>query len=129
MRIGLAGGGARAIGGCATSAPVVRTVRAAPASFDVAMTPESRQRALVLRAQSGDREAFDALLRDLAPPLLRYLSRVLGEIPLAEDVLQETFLAIVRKIGWLHDPALFKAWAYRIASREAMFSSRMWLSA
>src|SRR5687768_17696892 len=39
------------------------------------MTLDRRQRALVLRAQSGDREAFDALLRDVAPPLLRYLTR------------------------------------------------------
>ena len=88
------------------------------------MTPDRRQRALVLRAQSGDREAFDALLRDVAPPLLRYLTRVTGEVPLAEDVLQETLIAIVRKIAWLSDASLFRAWAYRIASREAFRALR-----
>ena len=88
------------------------------------MTPDRRQRALVLRAQSGDREAFDALLRDVGPPLLRYLTRVTGEVPLAEDVLQETLIAIVRKIAWLSDASLFKAWAYRIASREAFRALR-----
>jgi len=83
------------------------------------MTADVQQRARVLRAQSGDREAFDALLREVGPPLLRYVTRVTGDAALAEDVVQETFIAIVRKIAWLSDPALFRPWAYRIASREA----------
>jgi RNA polymerase sigma-70 factor, ECF subfamily len=81
--------------------------------------PDATQRSLVLRAQSGDREAFDALLRDIAPPLLRYITRVMNDVALAEDVVQETLIAIVRKIAWLNDASLFRAWAYRIASREA----------
>ena len=83
------------------------------------MTPEALQRRLVLRAQSGDRDAFDALLREIAPPLLRYVTRVTNDAALAEDVVQDTLIAIVRKIAWLSDPSLFRAWAYRIASREA----------
>ena len=83
------------------------------------MTADAHQRALVLRAQSGDRDAFDALLREIAPPLLRYVTRVVGEVAMAEDVVQETLIAIVRKIEWLNDPNLFRAWAYRIASRQA----------
>jgi RNA polymerase sigma-70 factor (ECF subfamily) len=80
---------------------------------------DAQERRLVLRAQSGDREAFDQLLLDLGPRLLRYVTRVTGDAALAEDVVQETFIAIVRKISWLNDPSLFRAWAYRIASREA----------
>lgn len=77
------------------------------------------ERALVLRAQSGDRDAFDALLRDIAPPLHRYVSRVTGDSALTDDVVQETLIAIVRKLTWLSDPSLFRAWAFRIASRNA----------
>lgn len=80
---------------------------------------DAQQRSFVLRAQSGDREAFDALLREIAPPLLRYVARVTGDAALAEDAVQETLIAIVRKIAWLHDASLFRPWAYRIASREA----------
>lgn len=80
---------------------------------------DASERSLVLRAQSGDREAFDALLAEIGPPLLRYATRVTGDIALAEDAVQETLIAIVRKIEWLNDPSLFRAWAYRIASREA----------
>ena len=83
------------------------------------MTGDAQQRALVLRAQSGDRDAFDALLREIAPPLLRYVTRVTGEVAMAEDVVQETLIAIVRKIEWLNDASLFRPWAFRIASRFA----------
>lgn len=83
------------------------------------MTFDAQQRRLVLRAQSGDREAFDALLREAGPPLLRYVTRVTGNATLAEDVVQDSLVAIVRKIAWLSDPSLFRAWAYRIASRLA----------
>ncbi|HEX2121878.1 MAG TPA: RNA polymerase sigma factor, partial [Thermoanaerobaculia bacterium] len=83
-----------------------------------------QERHLVLRAQTGDREAFDALLRGVAPPLLRYVRGVVGESALADDVLQETLILIVRKLTWLSDPALFRPWAYRIASREAFRALR-----
>ena len=90
------------------------------------MTDDVRSRALVLRAQSGDRDAFDALLRDIAPALLRYATRVAGDVALAEDVVQETLILIVRKLTWLNDPTLFRAWAYRIASREVFRALRKW---
>ena len=88
------------------------------------MIGDAQQRAFVLRAQSGDRDAFDALLREIAPPLLRYVTRVSGDAAMAEDVVQETLIAIVRKIEWLNDPSLFRPWAYRIASRQAFRALR-----
>jgi RNA polymerase sigma-70 factor, ECF subfamily len=74
---------------------------------------------LVLRAQSGDREALDALLASVQEPLYRYLLTLVRERHLAEDVLQETFVRVYRKLGWLREPELFRPWAYRIATREA----------
>jgi len=73
----------------------------------------------ILRAQSGDKEAFDKLLEAIEKPLFRYIYHLVEEYALAEDILQEVFILIYRKIGWLHEPKLFRAWAYRIASREA----------
>ena len=73
----------------------------------------------VLRAQAGDREALEALLKRLQEPLGRYLLRLLGNSVQAEDALQETLVRIWRKLYWLRDPALLRPWAYRIASREA----------
>ena len=74
---------------------------------------------LALRAQSGDREAFDQLFRLLQESLYRYIFSLVGARALAEDILQEVFILIYRKIRWLREPKLFRPWAYRIATREA----------
>jgi RNA polymerase sigma-70 factor (ECF subfamily) len=73
----------------------------------------------VLRAQSGEREAFDRLLRAIGDPLLGYVSRLVGDQAMAEDVLQDVLTLVYRKLTWLEDPRLFRPWVFRIASREA----------
>ena len=78
-----------------------------------------RESWLTLRAQSGDREALDELLRSVQEPLFRYIKSLVREDYAAEDVLQETFVRMYRKLGWLRDPQMFRAWSYRIATREA----------
>ncbi|HEX7879595.1 MAG TPA: RNA polymerase sigma factor [Candidatus Eisenbacteria bacterium] len=84
------------------------------------MTDNGRQEAFwVLRAQSGDREAVDRLLRGVEGPLGRYLSGLVGNRAPAEDLLQDVLTIVYRKLRWLQDPALFRPWVFRIASREA----------
>lgn len=75
---------------------------------------------LVLRAQLGDRDAFDQLFSAISPRLLRYIHAILQNAAAAEDVLQDVLLIIYRKIHWLRDPAHFHAWTYRLAAREAI---------
>ena len=70
-------------------------------------------------AQAGDRGALNQLLSDVQDGLYGYLIRLVGDEHLAEDILQEVFVLIWRKLFWLRDPAVFRPWAYRIASREA----------
>lgn len=74
---------------------------------------------LVLRAQAGDREALDELLKLVQEPLYRYILSLTGTSALAEDILQEVFILIYRKLHWLREPELFRSWSYRIATREA----------
>lgn len=74
---------------------------------------------LALRAQAGDREAFDRLFQLLQEPLYRYIFSLVGARALAEDILQEVFILIYRKIRWLREPDLLRPWVYRIATREA----------
>lgn len=78
------------------------------------------QTILVLRAQTGDREALDALLRQVQGPLFRCIRGIVAQRELAEDVLQDVFVILCRNLAWLREPRLFKAWSYRIASREAL---------
>jgi RNA polymerase sigma-70 factor, ECF subfamily len=76
------------------------------------------QTLLVLLAQRGDREALERLLRECHGPLRRYITRLAGA-ELADDILQETSLQIFRKLPFLREPAVFRPWTLRIASRIA----------
>jgi RNA polymerase sigma-70 factor (ECF subfamily) len=81
---------------------------------------ERRQESLwVLLAQSGDKEALDRLLESAQERLYAYIVHLVRDRHLAEDVLQEVFLRIYRKLKWLREPALFRSWAYQIATRES----------
>ncbi len=83
------------------------------------MAHRRRQTLRVLLAQAGDRTALDELLRSVQEPLLRYVASIVRDPQLAEDVLQETFVLICRNLRWLREPACFRSWAYRIASRRS----------
>jgi RNA polymerase sigma-70 factor, ECF subfamily len=72
----------------------------------------------VLRAQSGDREALNELLKAFQEPLYRYIFSLVRQQHLAEDILQEVFIRIHRKLGWLREPELFRSWAFRVATNE-----------
>ena len=52
---------------------------------------------LLLRVQSGDEEAFLALYRRRQAGLFRFALHMSGSLPVAEDVTQEVFLAILRE--------------------------------
>jgi RNA polymerase sigma-70 factor, ECF subfamily len=72
----------------------------------------------VLRAQCRDRDALEALLRSVQPAVRRYLSGLAGATD-ADDLLQDVLVIVVRRLGTLDDPKLFRPWVFRIASREA----------
>jgi len=85
---------------------------------DTKEIPAPDQTLLVLLAQTGDRAALEQLLRDTYAPLRRYIVRLAGTA-LADDILQETSLQIFRKLPSLREPAVFRPWTFRIASRIA----------
>lgn len=92
---------------------------------DRAGPPRGAELALrVARAQSGDRGALDRLLSDHQRPLYRHVSAIVGDADLGFDVLQASLLIIARKLGGLRDPHWFRAWAFRIATREAVRAAR-----
>ena len=72
----------------------------------------------MLRAQAGDREALELLLRSVQPALNRYLRGLVGQVH-ADDVTQEVLLIVYRKLWWLTSAKLFRPWMFRIASRTA----------
>jgi RNA polymerase sigma-70 factor (ECF subfamily) len=59
-------------------------------------TPETNEGDLLLLARSGDAEAFATLYRDRADAVYRFALHMSGDTSIAEEVLQETFLAVIR---------------------------------
>jgi RNA polymerase sigma-70 factor (ECF subfamily) len=73
---------------------------------------------LVLWAQGEDAEAFAALVRRWQRRLFRHAFHLTNREDVAADVVQETWLAVVRGIRRLQDPACFPRWFLQIASRK-----------
>ena len=72
---------------------------------------------LVLRAQSGDQQAFEALALKSHARLQRVAVGILRDPHLAEDAVQQALLRIWRDIRGLRDPNRFEGWSYRLLVR------------
>jgi RNA polymerase sigma-70 factor (ECF subfamily) len=71
---------------------------------------------LLVRARTGDREAFAALYNEHHPTVSRYVSRRLKDQHLAEDVAQEVFVRALRRIDTFEwQGANVEAWLIAIA--------------
>lgn len=67
----------------------------------------------------GESTAFDALFQRYAPAMHGYLTRLTGNRGTAEDLVQLTFLSVVRARGRFQEGARVKPWLYAIATNAA----------
>jgi RNA polymerase sigma-70 factor (ECF subfamily) len=74
---------------------------------------------LVERARGGDEEAFALLVRRYSPMLLRLARMYVPTDALAEDVVQETWVAVVRGLERFEGRSSFKTWLFRILVNRA----------
>ena len=79
----------------------------------------ARAAALFLRWRDGDTRAMDELVR-LMTPLLWHVVRAYGlDRALAEDVVQTTWLTLVRRHESITEPQAVSGWLTMVARREA----------
>jgi len=81
---------------------------------------DSDEERLVLRAQAGDAVALDQLLRRHEQPLYRHIHRLVRENDASYDVLQDSYIAILRNIRKLRSRASFRSWAFGVATRTCL---------
>ena len=74
-----------------------------------------RERVLVLRAQLGNREAFNELVTLYQERLTYYVHRLVQDWHQSRDILQQVWLDVFRKLRRLQSPSAFRVWLYRIA--------------
>ncbi len=79
---------------------------------------------LVARARAGDEEALEALFRAFETPVCNLARRMLRNAEDAEDVVQDTFLEIVRSIKQYRGEGHLWGWIRQIAASKALMRIR-----
>lgn len=73
---------------------------------------------LVERAQTGDRRAFELLVRKYQYKIVQLVGRLVGDAD-APDVAQETFIKAWRALNGFRGQSAFYTWLYRIGINTA----------
>lgn len=94
-----------------TAAPQDRVASDTPAHVEEASDTDG---ALVLAAQRGDRDAFEALVRRHLAAAHGLATRLTGNPDDADDVCQDAFLTALEKIRQCREPERFRAWLLTI---------------
>lgn len=74
---------------------------------------------LVERAQRGDNQAFDLLVRKYQHKVLGLIGRYVFDQSEVQDVAQEAFIKAYRALGRFRNESAFYTWMYRIAINTA----------
>ena len=69
----------------------------------------------VARAQAGDQDAFEELYNQQKKHVFSICMRMVRDFSLAEDLTQETFLQVHRKLASFRGDSAFSTWLHRLA--------------
>jgi len=78
----------------------------------------------VLRAQAGDRDAFAELYARHKKHVFSICMRMVRDFSLAEDLTQETFLQVHRKLALFRGDSVFSTWLHRLAVNTVLMHLR-----
>jgi RNA polymerase sigma factor (sigma-70 family) len=79
---------------------------------------------LALRCRRGDRAALEELIHTWEPRLLYFIRRLVRDEADAWDILQETWMKVVKGISSLSDPQRLAPWLYRVARNTTLSHAR-----
>jgi len=79
---------------------------------------------LVRRAQDGDAAAFEHLYRSHSRHVYRVCLRMLKNAADAEDITQQVFLSLFRKIGTFRGESRLSTWLHRVTVNAALMHLR-----
>jgi RNA polymerase sigma-70 factor (ECF subfamily) len=81
---------------------------------------EEPEPALIRAAAAGDLTAFEQLVRTYQQHVWRFLRRLVGDAALAEDITQETFLRVFRRLPTYSFESKFSTWVFQIARNSGI---------
>ena len=79
---------------------------------------------LVARAQGGDGEAFATLFEQHKKRVYSLCLLMTGDVADAEDLTQDAFIQVFRKLGTFRGDSAFSTWLYRVAVNTVLMSLR-----
>jgi len=86
--------------------------------------PPSNEQALIEASRAGDSAALEELVRFHQTRVYNFAVRMCRNIEDAKDILQETFLGVLRSIRDFRAESRFTTWLYRIASNACLKKRR-----
>jgi RNA polymerase sigma-70 factor (ECF subfamily) len=98
------------------------TIPPAPGSPSTTTSPTDEE--LVVRARAKDFAAFEELLDRYEDKVFRLAYRFVRNETEAQEILQDTFLSIWRKLDTFKGDAQFSSWVYRVAANTALMRLR-----
>jgi RNA polymerase sigma-70 factor (ECF subfamily) len=89
-------------------------------SRQAAAAKAAEEQALVRKAQEGDRQSFDELVRRYDRDVLRLAMNIVHRPEDARDIYQETFLKVYRNLHRFRFECSFYTWLYRVATNVGL---------
>ena len=74
----------------------------------------------MIAVRRGEDSAFEQLFARYRTRIWTYSSRILGDADRAEDVTQEVFISVLRRLRDTERPIAFKPWVYQIAKNACI---------
>jgi RNA polymerase sigma-70 factor (ECF subfamily) len=81
------------------------------------MLPATQERALIRRAKNGDGDAIAELIRAHQDALYAFILRMSGRPHIAEDIVQEAFVRVLKNLDRFDSRFRFSTWLFTIAKR------------
>jgi RNA polymerase sigma-70 factor (ECF subfamily) len=78
---------------------------------------QSVERSLIRKAKRGDADAIERLVRGHQDALYGFMLRMSGRPDVAEDMVQEAFVRVLRNLDRFDDRFRFSTWLFTIARR------------
>jgi len=78
------------------------------------------EKSLLIKAKSGDIEAFEQLIEAYEKKVFNIALRMIGNYDDANDIAQEVFIRVYKSLGGFKEQSAFSTWIYRITTNVCL---------
>lgn len=75
---------------------------------------------LIMKIAQGDKASLEILYKEMSKPVYFYAYRLVGNPEAAEDIMQDTFVSVLRNCGSYREKGKGSSWIFTIARNKAI---------